>query len=264
MKSKVGIISLLTAVLGFLLLEIGIHFGWFQGPVWRILATGFEAGTIGGLADWFAVSALFYEIPIPLVRKHTNIIVKNREKLTEGIVELVTTKWLSPEILRERLADVEISRNVVQVLETKGNMDKTLGFVRTVFSRFADEMDHPKMGVVLQKLLKDQVQDLDLGRPLGKWLTSIIEKQKHHDLIGMGLHQFSLSIQDPDTRKVVFKKLKDAVEIYSKQDWVKKSAIWIGKRTGGIDLDLLTDRILDLALVLVKETKDDPNHPIRV
>ncbi|MEX2512940.1 MAG: DUF445 domain-containing protein [Cyclobacteriaceae bacterium] len=264
MKSKVGIISLLTAVMGFLVLEIGIHFGWFQGLVWRILATGFEAGTIGGLADWFAVSALFYEIPIPLVRKHTNIIVKNRDKLTEGIVELVTTKWLSPEILRERLADVEISSNVVQVLETQGNMDKTLGFVRTVFSRFAEELDHPKMGIVLQKLLKDQVQDLDLGRPLGKWLASIIEQQKHHDLIGMGLHQFSLSIQDPDTRQVVFKKLKDAVEIYSKQDWVKKSAIWIGKRTGGIDLDLLTDRVLDLALVLVKETKDDPNHPIRI
>jgi uncharacterized membrane-anchored protein YjiN (DUF445 family) len=38
---------------------------------------GFEAATIGGFADWFAVSALFHEIPF--VRKHTNIIAKNRE-----------------------------------------------------------------------------------------------------------------------------------------------------------------------------------------
>jgi uncharacterized membrane-anchored protein YjiN (DUF445 family) len=60
---------------------------------------GFEAATIGGFADWFAVSALFHEIPF--VRKHTNIIAKNREKLTEGIVDLVTNKWLSPNVIAE-------------------------------------------------------------------------------------------------------------------------------------------------------------------
>jgi uncharacterized membrane-anchored protein YjiN (DUF445 family) len=38
---------------------------------------GFEAA-IGGFADWFAVSALFHEIPIPFVRKHTNIIKKEK------------------------------------------------------------------------------------------------------------------------------------------------------------------------------------------
>jgi uncharacterized membrane-anchored protein YjiN (DUF445 family) len=39
---------------------------------------GFEAATIGGFADWFAVSALFHEIP-PFVRKHTNIIAKKEK-----------------------------------------------------------------------------------------------------------------------------------------------------------------------------------------
>lgn len=254
----------MTAVLGFLVLETGMHFGWFQGPVWRILATGFEAGTIGGLADWFAVSALFYEIPIPFIRKHTNIIVKNREKLTDAIVELVTTKWLSAEILRERLSGVEITKSLVQVLESPGNIDRTLDFFRTLIVRFTDEIDHPKMGIIIQKLMRDQVQNLDLAKPLGKWMKSVLSKQKHHDLIGMGLEQFSLSIQDPGTRHLVFKKIKEAVEIYAEKDWIKKSTIWLGRKTGGIDLDLLTDQILDLALMLIEETKDDPKHPIRV
>jgi uncharacterized membrane-anchored protein YjiN (DUF445 family) len=50
---------------------------------------GFEAATIGGFADWFAVSALFHEIPIPFVRKHTNII----ERTDRIIVDLVTNKF---------------------------------------------------------------------------------------------------------------------------------------------------------------------------
>jgi uncharacterized membrane-anchored protein YjiN (DUF445 family) len=63
------------------------------------VTAGFEAATIGGFADWFAVSALFHEIPIPLW--HTNIIAKNREKLTEGIIDLVTNKWLSPNVMQK-------------------------------------------------------------------------------------------------------------------------------------------------------------------
>ena len=109
MKSKVGHISLLIAIGGLVITEACIHLGLLQGPIWRILATGFEAATIGGLADWFAVSALFHKIPIPIVSRHTNIIVKNRSKLTEAIVELVTTKWLSSEIIHEKLEGLQIA-----------------------------------------------------------------------------------------------------------------------------------------------------------
>ena len=83
MKNKVGQISLLSTLGGLTATQIGIHMGWLQGNLWTILSSGFEAGTVGGLADWFAVSALFREIPIPIIRRHTNIIVKNRLQLFE-------------------------------------------------------------------------------------------------------------------------------------------------------------------------------------
>ena len=85
MKSKIGRNSLLIAISGFIFLEMIIYFEISNSAIWRILATAFEAATIGGLADWFAVSALFYEIPIPYVRKHTNIIVKSADKEKVGL-----------------------------------------------------------------------------------------------------------------------------------------------------------------------------------
>ena len=78
MKNKIGRNSLMFTLGGLILTQIGLHIGWLQGNIWSIIASGFEAGTVGGLADWFAVSALFHEIPIPIIRRHTNIIVKNR------------------------------------------------------------------------------------------------------------------------------------------------------------------------------------------
>lgn len=149
MKSKIGRNSLLIAISGFISFEIGIYFGALDGAIWRILATAFEAGTIGGLADWFAVSALFYEIPIPYVKKHTNIIVKNREKLTEGIVDLVTTKWLSPEVLEERLRHIKIADGLLQSLESDENVNRLLGFFSGIFMRISGEMDNPKLVVLV-------------------------------------------------------------------------------------------------------------------
>lgn len=263
MKSKIGRNSLIIAILGFVILEVSLHLGYLEASIWRIIATGFEAGTIGGLADWFAVSALFYEIPIPYVKKHTNIIVKNREKLTDGIVDLVTTKWLSPEVLQERLTHIKIAEGLLQSLESAGNVEKLLGFFSGIFMRISGEIDHPQLVVVIQKLLKDKLQTTDVASPLGEWLHSVVNEGKHHEFIAIAMDQFSISIEEPETREIILKKLKGALELYASKDWVKKSAVWIGKKTGGIDPDQMIDRILDLVLALLVEIKDDPDHPIR-
>jgi uncharacterized membrane-anchored protein YjiN (DUF445 family) len=264
LKSKIGHISLIFAITGFLLIEAAIHLGWVVGPLWRIIATGFEAATIGALADWFAVSALFYEIPIPLVRRHTNIIVKNRQKLTEGIVEMVTTKWLSPEIIQEKLADVNIARHIIKLLEEPENLSKTVDFLRQVLIRFTENLDDPKMALFIQKLLKDQVKDIDLANPMGKWLEDVIQKSQHHAITTMIITEISKALQAPETRRVIRLKMKEALKAYSKEDRIKQAAVWLARKTGGIDLDLLTDRIMDITLVLSEETKEDPRHPLRL
>src|SRR5436853_157314 len=62
-----------------------------------------EASMVGGIADWFAVTALFRHplgIPIP----HTALVVERRDKLVDGIVATVQDEWLSPEVIGSKLA----------------------------------------------------------------------------------------------------------------------------------------------------------------
>ncbi|MEI8079208.1 MAG: DUF445 family protein, partial [bacterium] len=101
-RNRLGLYSLLVAATGFALLETGITLGFLPGAFWRILTYGFEAATVGALADWFAVSALFHEIPLPFLRRHTNIIAKNRQRITDGVVDMVMTKWLTVEAIQEQ------------------------------------------------------------------------------------------------------------------------------------------------------------------
>ena len=72
-RNHVGTISLLCAVGGMVACRIGLITGPFTGEPWlRILAAGFEAATVGALADWFAVTALFRH-PLGLPIPHTAI-----------------------------------------------------------------------------------------------------------------------------------------------------------------------------------------------
>src|SRR5262245_57204955 len=82
-RNPVGTISLLGAVFGMVACRVGLTV--LDAPWLRILAAGFEAATVGAIADWFAVTALFRH-PLGLPIPHTAIIPARRVKIIESIV----------------------------------------------------------------------------------------------------------------------------------------------------------------------------------
>jgi uncharacterized membrane-anchored protein YjiN (DUF445 family) len=248
---------------GLAFTEVGIHMGLFQGCAWGIVASGFEGGTVGGLADWFAVSALFREIPIPVVRRHTNIIVKNRHKLTEGVVDLVANKWLSPEVIREKLSGVPMAEAFLKMLQERRNQARAIDFLRDFLTRIADNLDKPQVASLLQRILKDQIAGIDIATPFGRWLQTAIRRGDHDPVWEMMLDAAAQALDEQQVRVYLRAKLERVFQEYENQDWKKKAALWIGKVTGGVDPEAFTDRLLDKARMFVAEAKANPAHPFR-
>lgn len=242
---------------------MGIHFGLLQGFFWRVLATGFEAGTIGALADWFAVSALFHRIPLPLIGRHTNIIVKNRKKLTEAIVELVTTQWLSAAIIHQKLEGVKIAKGVFSLLEKQKNLNMAVDFVRQVLLQLISSVDGPHVVFHLKGWFKEQVNSTDIATPLGTWLEKMVITGEHQALVNRLLKRSTQALDESSTRAIIHDKLKSVLASYGRQDIIKKAAVKIGKWTGGIDVDVLTDRLLHMIREMANEAESDPYHPLR-
>lgn len=127
---NLGNISLCVAGGGFIVLVLILHFRLVEGTAAQlliILTAAFEAGTAGALADWFAVRALFQEIPIPFMKKHTNIIVNRREELTNAIAEMVQ-HLLTKESIGEMFKDVQFSSKIMDLLKKVNGKDKGLWF----------------------------------------------------------------------------------------------------------------------------------------
>lgn len=170
-RSTVGTVSLLAAVGGALVCHTAWSIGPLAGEPWLgIVAAGFEAATVGALADWFAVTALFRH-PLGLPIPHTAIIPTRRAKIIEGIVTMVEQDWLSPEVIGARLARFAPSEIVRDWLADPGHVRRLGGPVRGVLRRVAQLLTEAEVVAMVERTIRSHVQDLPAGRTAGEWLA---------------------------------------------------------------------------------------------
>src|SRR5438105_8842649 len=118
MKRRATALLILATVIFFVTRILEPRLPWIA-----IVRATAEAAMVGGLADWFAVTALFRHplgIPIP----HTAIIPARRAKITEGIVNMVQDEWLSPDVIGTRLARLAPSAVVADWLRDPTHVER--------------------------------------------------------------------------------------------------------------------------------------------
>lgn len=106
-----------TVSLGVMAAGFAGSFALPAGAAWgTLLQSGFEAGLVGGLADWFAVTALFRHplgIPIP----HTALLPRNRERVANALVNAIESELLSKESIADKLGSVRLTAALLDTLE---------------------------------------------------------------------------------------------------------------------------------------------------
>jgi uncharacterized membrane-anchored protein YjiN (DUF445 family) len=175
-RNRVGPLSLSIAASGFVAFEAANHWGLASGAGWLVVRAGFEAAVIGGIADWFAVSALFRPVPRGrLALPHTDIIVRNRHKLTDGVVDLVENQLLSPSSVREKLRDFSLSQVLFEQLETRDGRQLAASTLTTLAGHAAGELEDGKLRGFLTELLREQIKVVKLAPLFASWLEARIE-----------------------------------------------------------------------------------------
>ncbi|UOY92737.1 DUF445 domain-containing protein [Ectobacillus sp. JY-23] len=128
-----------------------------------ILHGAFEAGLVGGLADWFAVTALFRHplgIPIP----HTALLPKNRQRVTTGLIHMLEHEWLTKESIMEKLQKADIISKLLAWLEAKLHTNATRTAVITIARKLLEHVQPEMLAPYIEKELKQYVLSADTKR----------------------------------------------------------------------------------------------------
>jgi uncharacterized membrane-anchored protein YjiN (DUF445 family) len=128
--------------------------------VGNLLQGGFEAGVVGGLADWFAVSALFRHplgIPIP----HTALLPKNREKITRALVSTVENELLSKETILARLQQIRFLDKALEVADQQLQSEPVLRGLTALCKQAVQSIDTARLAPWLQEEIVQALRAAD-------------------------------------------------------------------------------------------------------
>jgi uncharacterized membrane-anchored protein YjiN (DUF445 family) len=143
-----------------------------------------EAGMIGGLADWFAVTALFRR-PLALPIPHTAIIPTRKDALGRNLSDFVGTNFLSEQVVRERLRQADVPRRVGGWLADPGHARRVTAELARALRGAVDVLRDEDVRAVLEPVVLRRLSALPVGPTLGRLLAQVVEDKAHHRLVDL-------------------------------------------------------------------------------
>jgi len=173
-RMKLGATAMLIAASATFVVfrALGEH-GW-KGYV--IAAT--EAAMVGGIADWFAVTALFrhpLRIPIP----HTAIIPTRKDQIGESLGEFVQENFLDPTVLSERVESAHLGSRVGTWMTAGDNAKIAAARLADGLVALAEVIDDEAIQEAIQSLLRDRVQRTPAAPVVARALDAAVESEQH-------------------------------------------------------------------------------------
>ncbi|MFC3849265.1 DUF445 domain-containing protein [Corynebacterium hansenii] len=141
-----------------------------------------EAGMVGALADWFAVTALFRHpmgIPIP----HTAIVRRKKDQVGQSLASFIGDNFLNPALVLEKVRSLRITDRVGGWLVEPGSGDKVSEHVGKFIGNALEAVDPADAEAVIKSAVVDKLAEPEWGPPAGRILGQLIEEGRTEPII---------------------------------------------------------------------------------
>ncbi|MGE8560035.1 MAG: DUF445 domain-containing protein [Acinetobacter sp.] len=227
--------------------------------VWliHILMLAAEAGVVGGLADWYAITVLFRnpfgKMPIPkFLLDHTEIIPRNKARIAESMGRFVQENFLSPQVVKRSLHNTDLSLAVGQWLAKPENNSQVTQVIQQTVPKIFEFVGQEQIGRFIQNNSVQWVRNTQINTLASEMLRAVLENDFHQDVLQRGLdlaHEWVMS--HPEETRQLTRTLFKELGVWK----LAKGASWIG-----IDVQ---QRTIDSLVERVESMLADPEHPWR-
>ena len=220
-------------------------------PAWGYVLAFAEAAMVGGLADWFAVTALFRHplgIPIP----HTAIIPENKDRIADTMAAFLQENFLTPQVVARRLHATNIAAAAGSWLadrgtaEGGGNGGRIRAGAAELLAQVLESLDPDRLGVQVRGGLVRQLGKLEIAPLLGQLTETAIADRRHLAVIDSLVRWTGLTLEDNEALV---------------RDLIHRRANAVLRWTG-LD-ETLANSVIDGLYKLLAEVIVDPDHPLR-
>jgi len=231
-------------LLGAFVVFLVSHFFGDEGGVNGFIRAASEAALIGGIADWFAVTALFRHplgIPIP----HTALIPKSKDEIGRGLAEFVQQNFLDPANLGEWLTNADIAGRLAKWLDFADHA--ALAARRTIEtgSTIVQSLDDDRVASVITQTSLDWLRQTPITPIISLVVDAWLKGGRSRQSVEATLRGLDVVIVDNLP--------------YFRESFAETSPWWMPAWAG----EIVFERIIASFRILVEDVASDPSHPVR-
>jgi uncharacterized membrane-anchored protein YjiN (DUF445 family) len=216
-----------------------------QAPVWGYVRAFAEAALVGGLADWFAVTAIFRR-PLGLPIPHTAVIPRSKERIAQALGEFVAVNFLAPEVIGERLRDQDLASALARQLADPATARRVSDGIMDALPAIVDLLDDEVVSEFMRRQLTDFSRDERLSAALGRGIKLLTEHGRHQPVLDAALAEGwrALEEHEPAIR----------AQVRARTSWVWR-IISLDARASDALIGAIEDTLHQVA--------EQPDHPAR-
>jgi uncharacterized membrane-anchored protein YjiN (DUF445 family) len=237
--------GLLAAIMGLFIFShlVDPPEGW--NVFWRYMRAFAEAAMVGGLADWFAVTAIFRR-PLGLPIPHTAVIPNNQDRIADAVGRFIADNFLRPELVAARVRDKDLSEALGRWLAEPAQSSGLAGGLVSAVPAMLDALDDETVAAFLRDQAAIAADGASVAPAFGSVLEALAEQGRHQALLDTLLKQGYRLLEEN----------KDLI-----RDRIKGRSGWL-MRFVSADRKV-ADTVINAVNDLLFEVASDRNHPLR-
>ncbi len=203
-----------------------------------------EAGLVGGVADWFAITALFRR-PLNLPIPHTAIIPQRKDRIGRSLGNFVQNNFLSPEVLGAKLRAAGLSRRAAEWLREPTNARSVVGHMAGALRSASAVVRDEDVHALLERSVIEPLKRRPIAPVLADGLALLTVNDRHQQVLDRLAQGLARIVAENDG--LIRQRIRE------------ESPWWV---PGFVD-DRLHDRIVEGIGRTLDDVGADPDHPLR-
>ena len=151
---------------------------------WSTIRAMAEAGVVGGLADWFAVTALFRH-PMGLPIPHTALIPRKKDQLGASLSTFIRQNFLQPTTVAEKVAGAQPGLSLGRFLADERHSQRIVAEAAVLATAALDSVSDAQVQLLVRNTLFSHATQTAWSPPAGRLLASVVEDRNHTALVDL-------------------------------------------------------------------------------
>lgn len=216
-------------------------------PAFGFIAAFAEAATIGGLADWYAVVALFKR-PLGLPIPHTAIIQSNQARIADKLGEFIQVHFLEAGPVEAKLNEIDFGSFVADWLRDRKRSEDLARFALRLLPEAFSATETSGLMTFIIRRMSSQLQAIDLAPLAAGTLRGFVAEGRHQILFDDLLRVMHDTLNQKETMAMIREKVRAELPTLLRLYRADK---------------FLVNKIVASATAFFNEVRSDPKHPFR-